>query len=40
MNPQYGYTYDKGNLHTFEDEPFILHLKGGTGLYRILKDNR
>ena len=35
-----GYTYDKGNLHTFEDKPFILHLKGGTGLYRILKDNR
>ena len=40
FNESHGYTYDMGNLHTFEDKPFILHLKGGTGLYRILKDNR
>lgn len=40
FNESHGYNYDKGNLHTFEDKPFILHLKGGTGLYRILKDYR
>ena len=40
FNSQYEYTYDMGNLHTFEDKPFIIHLKGGTGLYRILKDYR
>ena len=40
FNESHGYHYDKGNLHTFEDKPFILHLKGGTGLYRILKDYR
>ncbi len=40
FNNSYGYTHNKGNIHIFNDKPFILHLKGGTGLYRILKDRR
>ena len=30
----------EGNLHTFNDKPFIIHRKGGTGLYRILEEKR
>lgn len=29
-----------GQLHTLNDIPFLIHFKGGTGLYRILKENR
>ena len=40
FNKLYGYTHKQGNVHTFNDKPFILHLKGGTGLYRILEEKR
>ncbi len=29
-----------GNLHTLNDRPFLIHRKGGTGLYRILEEKR
>ncbi len=37
FNAQYGYGTIDGNLHTLNDRPFLIHLKGGTGLYTILK---
>jgi len=40
FSEQYGYSGKDGNLHTFNDKPFIIHLKGGTGLHRILRENR
>ncbi len=40
FNEKYEYNSKDGNLHTFNGKPFIIHLKGGTGLYRILKEKR
>jgi hypothetical protein len=36
----YGYNRKVGNLHAFNDKPFLIHRKGGTGLYRILEEKR
>ena len=40
FNQKYGYNSKDGNVHTFNDKPFIIHLKGGTGLFRILEEKR
>ena len=37
---KYNYNTKEGRLHTFKDKPFIIHRKGGTGLYRILEEKR
>ena len=40
FNQKYGYNSKDGNVHTFNDKPFIIHFKGGTGLFRILEEKR
>ena len=40
FNKLYGFTHENGNLHIFKDRPILLHLKGGTGLFRILREKR
>tara|TARA_B100000029_G_scaffold497421_1_gene565001 strand:- start:1614 stop:2468 length:855 start_codon:yes stop_codon:yes gene_type:complete len=40
FNKSHGYTRKHGNVHTFNDKPFLIHRKGGTGLYRILEEKR
>ena len=40
FNKKYGYTPSDGNVHIFNDTPFIIHRKGGTGLFRILEEKR
>ena len=37
---KYNYNTKEGRLHTFKDKPFIIHRKGGTGLYRVLEEKR
>ena len=37
---KYNYNTKEGRLHTFNDKPFLIHRKGGTGLYRILEEKR
>ena len=37
---QHNFNLNVGNLHTFNDKPFLIHRKGGTGLYRILEGKR
>ena len=40
FNKKYGYNSKDGNVHIFNDKPFIIHRKGGTGLYRVLEEKR
>ena len=37
---KYNYNTNEGRLHTFNSKPFLIHRKGGTGLYRILEEKR
>ena len=37
---KYNYNTNEGRLHTFNDKPFLIHRKGGTGLHRILEEKR
>ena len=40
FNNTYNFESSAGNLHIFRGRPFLIHLKGGTGLYRVLEENR
>ena len=40
FNKKYGYDSKDGNVHIFNDKPFIIHRKGGTGLHRVLEEKR
>ena len=40
FNNKYFFETKCGNLHTLNDRPFLIHRKGGTGLYRILEEKR
>ena len=40
FNQKYGYNSKDGNVHIFNNKPFIIHRKGGTGLNRIHEENR
>ena len=40
FNRKYGYDSRDGNVHIFNDKPFIIHRKGGTGLHRVLEEKR
>tara|TARA_A100001515_G_scaffold144177_1_gene147454 strand:- start:879 stop:1676 length:798 start_codon:yes stop_codon:yes gene_type:complete len=37
---KYNYNTNEGNLHTFNNKPFLIHRKGGTGLYRVMEKKR
>tara|TARA_R110001583_G_scaffold187272_1_gene348418 strand:- start:202 stop:1011 length:810 start_codon:yes stop_codon:yes gene_type:complete len=37
---KYNYNTNEGRLHTFNNKPFLIHRKGGTGLHRILEEKR
>ena len=40
FNKKYGYNSKDGNVHIFDDKPFLIHRKGGTGLYRVMEKKR